>query len=93
LEDLPITAAGSILLIVNLAGFLLMGLDKKRAISRKKRVREDLLLLLACMGGSPGVYAGMRVFRHKTRKALFALGVPILMILQSTALWMQLSRT
>ena len=31
-------------------------------------------------GGSVGAYLGMMVFRHKTLKPLFRLGVPVIML-------------
>ena len=63
--------------------FLLMGLDKKKAQKGRRRVPERLLLYLAILGGSIGIYAGMWVFRHKTRHMSFTLGLPILIILQA----------
>lgn len=46
------------------------------------RVREaHLLLLAACFGGA-GALAGIYGLRHKTRKAPFAIGVPVLLLMQ-----------
>lgn len=59
------------LLLVNLAGFLLMGLDKRRARRGAWRISEKALFLLAVLGGSLGAIAGMRTFRHKTRHWYF----------------------
>ncbi len=78
------------ILATNLVGVFLMGFDKRRARIGGKRIREDLLLLIACLGGSPGIYTGMRVFRHKTRKLLFRVAIPLLLLLQGIAMWMQL---
>ncbi len=67
------------LLLVNLAGFLLMGLDKRRARRGAWRISEKALFLLAVLGGSLGAIAGMRTFRHKTRHWYFRYGLPALL--------------
>ena len=41
---------------------------------------------IAAAGGSIGALAGMRFFHHKTRKPLFAFGIPALLVLQVLAL-------
>lgn len=65
---------------VNLIAFFVMLIDKVR--SRKtgaERISEGMLFFLATAFGSVGVYAGMFVFRHKTRKWYFIIGIPLLM--------------
>ena len=56
-----------------------MGLDKYFAIKNMNRISEKTLLTLAFFGGI-GIWCGMYMFRHKTRKARFYIGVPILTI-------------
>ena len=73
---------GIYLLAVNLAGFVLMGADKRRAKKGKWRVRERTLLLVAALGGSAGALAGMLSFRHKTKHLKFTLGVPAILLAQ-----------
>lgn len=66
--------------IVNLIAFFSMMIDKMQ--SRKSgstRISEGLLFFMATFFGSVGVYAGMFVFRHKTRKWYFIVGIPMLM--------------
>ena len=70
------------LLLVNLAGFLLMGLDKRRARRGAWRISEKALFLLAVLGESLGAIAGMRTFRHKTRHWYFRYGLPALLAVQ-----------
>lgn len=69
---------------INIGALLLMGQDK--SLSRKKdqgsRTSEGLLFLAAILGGALGVYAGMFIFRHKTKKVSFLLGIPILFFQQ-----------
>lgn len=71
---------GVFLLLVNLFGFAVMGYDKRQAKRGGRRVREAYLLWWSFFGGAPGVYLGMRVFRHKTQHAAFKYGVPLLVL-------------
>lgn len=70
------------LAVVNVVGVAQMGWDKFQAKRSGWRVPEKTLLGTAVIGGSLGVYAGMRLFRHKTRHPQFSYGVPIIIILQ-----------
>lgn len=72
-------------ILVNIVEYALFGLDKKRAIRRKWRVPEALLLFVAFMGGSLGGILAMVTFRHKTKKLKFKLGMPLLLILNLAA--------
>ena len=67
------------LLAVNVLEFLLMGADKRRAKKSAWRIPERTLLLTALIGGSLGGVLGMAVFRHKTRRWYFALGLPLML--------------
>lgn len=70
------------LLILNLTAVIVTVLDKRRAQKKKWRVPEATLLLFAALGGSPAMYITMHVIRHKTRKAKFMVGIPLIMVLQ-----------
>ena len=70
------------LLVINVAGFLLMGIDKLRAKKQVWRVPEKTLFLLAVIGGSIGTNLGMYVFRHKTKHWYFVIGMPLILIAQ-----------
>ena len=74
------------LVVLNLVSFAIMAADKGKAKRGTWRVPERILLGLAAVGGSPGVWLGMYVFRHKTRKRKFSLGVPVLLCLQVSVL-------
>lgn len=74
------------LCLMNLAAFLLFGADKRRAKRDRWRIRESTLLLAAALGGSVGALAGMRLFRHKTRKRKFSVGVPLILAAQLAVL-------
>ena len=71
------------LIIANLAGFAMMGIDKYKAKHERWRTRERTLMLTAALGGSVGVFCGMRVFHHKTLHKLFRWGVPAIMAVQA----------
>lgn len=73
------------LLIVNAAGFLLMLVDKYKAKKNLWRIPEKTLLTIAIIGGSIGAYAGMQLFRHKTKHAKFYIGIPVILALQIMA--------
>lgn len=67
------------LLIINAAGFFLMLADKLKAKKNLWRIPERVLMGTAILGGSLGVFLGMRICRHKTQHPKFAIGVPILL--------------
>lgn len=75
-----ITAA--YLILINIAGFCAMGLDKRKAKKQKWRIPEARLFLLAIIGGSLGSWAGMYVFRHKTKHWRFVIGMPVIFAAQ-----------
>lgn len=70
------------ILIMNVIGFCLMGLDKHRARTRQWRVPEKILFGAALLGGSAGAWAGMYVFHHKTRHWYFVVGIPLILAAQ-----------
>ena len=77
------------LVAINAAGFLLMGLDKWKAKRGAWRISEKTLFTTASLGGTVGVIAGMKTFRHKTRHGQFKYGLPVLLVVQIlAAAWM-----
>ena len=70
------------LLAINVITFLTMLIDKKKAKKGRWRIKESTLLTLALLGGSIGEMLGMYVFRHKTKKPRFFIGVPVMLVLQ-----------
>ena len=64
---------------VNLLAFLAMLWDKSRSrVSGAERISEGMLFFSAAMFGAVGAYVGMLLFRHKTRKWYFIIGIPVL---------------
>ena len=70
------------LLIMNIAGFVVMGADKRKARLQAWRIPEATLFLVAILGGSIGSIIGMQHFRHKTKHWYFVWGMPLILILQ-----------
>lgn len=65
----------------NLFVFLLYGFDKLMAVTGKRRVPEICLLASSLAAGGIGALSAMVIFRHKTRKTLFRIAVPISLII------------
>ena len=68
------------LIIINLIGILAMYLDKKKAIKGSWRIKEKTLIMISVLGGGIGALIGMYLFRHKTKKLKFTIGIPIIII-------------
>ncbi|ACL16082.1 DUF1294 domain-containing protein [Methanosphaerula palustris] len=76
-DPLLITAVFAINTIV----FLLYGYDKQQAQRREWRISERVLLL-SSIAGPFGAFAGMQFFRHKTKKTIFLLSIPLFLLMQ-----------
>lgn len=77
-----IKVVAAVLAVINLAAFVMWGVDKARAKKGAWRISESALLLIALLGGGLGALLGMLVFRHKTQKWQFKIGVPICLMYQ-----------
>ncbi len=77
------------LAVLDMALFITMGSDKRRAQKGLRRVPEARLFLLALLGGALGGWLGMYAFRHKTKHKKFLLGFPLLAAVQLAA-WVYL---
>ena len=71
------------LLAINIVTFFLYGIDKQKARKKRWRIPEATLLSMAALGGSVGACVGMQIFRHKTQKPKFYIGVPVILLLQA----------
>ena len=74
------------LALTNLYAFILMGIDKRKAIKDVRRISEKTLLTACGLFAAPGGLIGMHVFHHKTRKLKFRLGVPLILIAQAAVI-------
>ena len=74
------------LIIINIIGFLVMFIDKQKAMRHAWRIPEKTLFLVALIGGSLGTTLGMNICRHKTKHWYFRFGMPLILIAQAGAL-------
>ena len=74
------------LIIINLIGFLIMYIDKQKAKKGRWRIPEKTIFLITLLGGGIGTISGMYVFRHKTQKLNFIIGLPLITILEIIAI-------
>lgn len=68
--------------VINFIAFAAFALDKIAAIEHRSRIRIVTLLGLAFIGGSIGSLIAMYLFRHKTQKDYFTVGIPLIMLMQ-----------
>lgn len=61
----------SVYLLLSIIGFILVYVDKRKAIRHDWRIPEKTFFLLGLIGGATGIWAGMFSFHHKTRKTKF----------------------
>ena len=59
------------LAVMNVIGVAVMWSDKKRARLHRWRIPEKVLFGVSLLGGSAGTWAGMYLFRHKTKHWYF----------------------
>lgn len=73
---------GYFLFAINFAGFVTVGVDKYKSRKRLWRIPERVLFWFAIIGGSIGVYIGLLMFKHKTRRWYFMIGIPLIIAIQ-----------
>lgn len=71
----------------NIITFIIMGLDKYKAVHDKSRISEKALLLNALVMGAVGEIIGAFVFHHKTKKLKFQVFLPIALILNGLVVY------
>ena len=69
-------------ILINLLAFIMFWVDKRAAQNGQWRISEKALIIVSMLGGSIGSLVSMNIFRHKTKKMKFILGIPIILILQ-----------
>lgn len=62
--------------------FLAYGSDKFFALMHWRRIPEDFLIVLGFFGGTPGAFAGMKIFHHKTAKPYFDRALTAAVVIQ-----------
>lgn len=66
------------LAVMTIVGLIIMKVDKTKAQKQVWRVKEATLFLISLIGGSLGTWAGMYIFRHKTKHWYFVIGMPLI---------------
>lgn len=69
------------LILINLITFIIYGIDKDKARNKQWRIPESTLMLLGLIGGALGGLMAMVIFKHKLSKALFYIGIPLIIII------------
>ena len=80
--NIPETGLIVYLIVINALGFIFMGADKRRAVMHQWRIKERTLFIFALLGGSAGSILGLLVFHHKTKHKKFAIGMPMILVIQ-----------
>jgi len=75
-----------IVVVMNIAAYAVMAIDKKRAKSGAWRIRERTLFLVTGLFGGLGGCVGMFHLRHKTKHWYFRVFFPVLLIVQIAVL-------
>ena len=71
------------LVVMNVLGVAVMWSDKRRARLHRWRIPEKVLFGVSLLGGSAGTWAGMYLFRHKTKHWYFVAGMPLILVCQA----------
>ena len=71
------------LVVMNVLGVAGMWSDKRRARLHRWRIPEKVLFGVSLLGGSAGTWAGMYLFRHKTKHWYFVIGMPLILVCQA----------
>lgn len=74
------------LAIISAAAMIMTVSDKSRAKKHKRRIAEKTLFGTAVLGGSAAMYLTMLLVRHKTKHKRFMIGLPLIMIVQASAI-------
>ena len=78
------------LIIINLIAVIVTIHDKRAAVKGTWRVKENTLLLISALGGSPAMYLTMLLIRHKTRKPKFMVVIPMILIAELIIIYLVL---
>ncbi len=70
------------IICMNILGIAVMSIDKSKAKKQAWRIPEKTLFLVSLLGGSIGTWAGMYIFRHKTKHWYFVIGMPLILFAQ-----------
>lgn len=77
---ISLTAIGIVLGFLNVLGMIMMMVDKKRARRHMRRIPENRLMWIGCLGGAPLMLVTMYLIHHKTHRKKFTIGFPIAIV-------------
>lgn len=78
-------------LLINSLTFIITGYDKFQAKRGGRRIQESILFILAFIGGTIGLLAGMFFFRHKIAKTTFVMKFLYIILVQIVIIYLKLS--
>ncbi len=70
------------IIAINIITFITFGIDKLLAIKNRSRIPIVTLLGMSLIGGTIGGLLAMYLFRHKTKKDYFTIGLPLIGVMQ-----------
>ena len=73
------------ILAISFVAIVVTAWDKHAAKAGIRRIPEATLLWIAFFGGAAAMLVTMKLIRHKTRKAKFMVGIPLIMVLHVLA--------
>ena len=87
--EIPMTYVYFWLIIVSLIGVGVTIVDKQRAMTNHRRIREKTLMMWGALGGAAAMLLTMITIRHKTRHPKFMVGFPLIVLAQvAIFLWL-----
>jgi len=76
---------------INVIAYLCMLIDKGLSKTKGRRIPENTLFLIAFVLGAAGIYLGMQSpIRHKSAKAKFRWGIPLVLVVNGVMVWFAL---
>lgn len=89
--EMKISGVLSAYLLMGIAGFYFMGIDKKAIREEQFRISEARLVFIGLMCGWPGVFVAMKYFKHKTKKTEFKILLKLAALFNLMMLWLYLN--
>ncbi len=70
------------LIIINIIAVVITRYDKTASKIGARRIRENTLMFIGLIGGSPAMYITMKLIHHKTKHTIFMIGLPLIFIIE-----------
>lgn len=78
---MPLVITAALWLLISFVAIVVTIRDKRAAKVGRRRTPEATLLWIGFFGGAVAMLATMKLIRHKTRKAKFMVGLPLIIVL------------